>query len=114
MPLIFPWNPEAKAEDFTEDRGGDVPDELFLANSQKVFSMVTQNNLKLFDIASDGVRVDTTSKSFYGAYETDETPPIDIIYGYSKDKRPDLKQIMFGVGTSVDGVPILGEIQYCR
>lgn len=22
MPLIFPWNPEVKAEDFTEDRGG--------------------------------------------------------------------------------------------
>lgn len=109
-PLIFPWNPEVKAEDFTEDRGGDVLDELFRANPQKVFSMVTQNNLKLFDISSDGVRVDTTSKSFYGAYETDETPLVDITYGYSKDKRPDLKQIMFGIGTSVDGVPILGEV----
>lgn len=110
MPLIFPWNPEVKAEDFTEDRGGDVLDELFRANPQKVFSMVTQNNLKLFDIASGSVHVDTTSKNFCGAYETDETPPIDITYGYSKDKRPDLKQIMFGVGTSVDGVPILGEV----
>ncbi len=109
-PLIFPWNPEVKAKDFTEDRGGDVLDELFRANPQKVFSMVTQNNLKLFDISSDGVRVDTTSKSFYGAYETDETPLVDITYGYSKDKRPDLKQIMFGIGTSVDGVPILGEV----
>ncbi len=110
MPLIFPWNSDVKAEDFTEDRAGDVLDELFRANPQKVFSALTQNNLKLFDIASDSIRADTTSKSFYGAYETDEVPPIDITYGHSKDKRPDLKQIMFGVGTSADGVPILGEV----
>lgn len=108
IPLIFPWNPEVKPQDFTEDRAGDVLDELFQANPQKVFSMITQHNLRSFDITSGSIRVDTTSKSFYGAYETDELP-IDITYGYSKDKRPDLKQIMFGIGTA-DGVPILGEV----
>jgi len=30
--------------------------------------------------------------------------------GISKDHRPDLKQLIFGVGTTVDGIPLIGEI----
>lgn len=110
MPLIFPWNPDVLAEDFTEERGGNVLDELYQANPQKVFSILTHHNIQLYGINSSSIRVDTTSKSFYGAYDTDQAPPIDITYGFSKDKRPDLKQIIFGTATSADGVPILGQV----
>ncbi len=113
MPLLFPWNPDVLAEDFTEERGGNVLDELYQANPQKVFSILTHHNIQLYDINSSSIRVDTTSKSFYGAYETnenDQAPAIDITYGFSKDKRPDLKQIIFGTATSADGIPILGQV----
>src|SRR3990172_8999955 len=110
MPLILPWNPNISPSDFTEERAGIVLDELFRSNPQKVFSNLTHSNIKLYDINTSSIRVDTTSKSFYGAYETDKPEPIDITQGFSKDKRHDLKQIMFGTATSSDGIPILGEV----
>jgi transposase len=110
MPLIFPWNPKITPSNFTEERAGNVLDELYRSNPQKIFSMLTHSNIKLYDINTSSIRVDTTSKSFYGAYETNKPEPIDITQGYSKDKRHDLKQIMFGTATSSDGIPILGEV----
>lgn len=110
MPLIFPWNPNISPSDFTEERAGNVLDELFRSDPQKVFSNLTHSNIKLYDINTSSIRVDTTSKSFYGAYETNKPEPIDITQGFSKDKRHDLKQIMFGTATSSDGIPILGEV----
>ena len=110
MPLIFPWKPDIAPSNFTEERSGNVLDEFYRSNPQKIFSMLTHSNIKLYNINTSSIRVDTTSKSFYGAYETNKPVPIDITQGFSKDKRPDLKQIMFGTATSSDGIPILGEV----
>jgi len=54
--------------------------------------MVTHSNIKLYNINTNSIRVDTTSKSFYGAYETNMPEPIDITQGFSKDKRHDLNK----------------------
>jgi transposase len=110
MPLIFPWKPDLDSSNFTEERAGNVLDDFYRSNPQKVFSMLTHSNIKLYDINTSSIRVDTTSKSFYGAYETNRPEPIDITNGFSKDKHHDLKQIMFGAATSSDGIPILGEV----
>ena len=110
MPLIFPWKPDIAPSNFTEERSGNVLDEFYRSNPQKIFSMLTHSNIKLYNINTSSIRVDTTSKSFYGAFETNKPEPIDITQGFSKDKRPDLKQIMFGTATSSDGIPILGEV----
>ncbi len=110
MPLIFPWKPDIAPSNFTEERSGNVLDEFYRSNPQKIFSMLTHSNIKLYNINTSSIRVDTTSKSFYGAYETNKPVPVDITQGFSKDKRPDLKQIMFGTATSSDGIPILGEV----
>src|SRR5665811_915370 len=110
MPLIFPWKPGIVPANFTEERAGNVLDEFYRSNPQKTFSMLTHSNIKLYNINTNSIRVDTTSKSFYGAYETNMPEPIDITQGFSKDKRHDLKQIMFGTATSSDGIPILGEV----
>ncbi len=110
MPLIFPWKPDISPSNFTEERAGNVLDEFYRSNPQKIFSSLTHSNIKLYDINTSSIRVDTTSKSFYGVFETNKPVPIDIIQGFSKDKRHDLKQIMFGTATSSDGIPILGEV----
>ena len=110
MPLIFPWKPDISPSNFTEERAGNVLDEFYRSNPQKIFSSLTHSNIKLYNINTSSIRVDTTSKSFYGVFETNKPVPIDIIQGFSKDKRHDLKQIMFGTATSSDGIPILGEV----
>ena len=110
MPLIFPWKQDIDSSNFTEERAGNVLDEFYRSNPQKIFSILTHSNIKLYNINTNSIRVDTTSKSFYGAYETNMPEPIDITHGFSKDKRHDLKQIMFGTATSSDGITILADV----
>ncbi len=63
------------------------------------------------------VHFDTTSLSVHGAYATSIAPadPEDpsavphLTHGHSKDHRPDLKQVMFGLTVTSDGaVPLTG------
>ena len=46
-----------------------------------------------------------------GHYEQSEKEDslLKIEYGHSKDLRPDLKQLMFGLG-SVDGIPLFADV----
>ena len=55
---------------------------------------------------------DTTSHVLYGDYsqdEGDEDPALRITYGYSKDKRKDLKQIMTGMVTDGEGLIVYSQ-----
>jgi len=87
-------------------------DSIWEANPQKVFSAVVDAAIPLHSLETNTIHSDTTSKSFYGAYdnEIDAVDVPNITYGYPKDHRPDLKQIVFGIGTTIDGFPIIGEV----
>lgn len=51
------------------------------------------------------VHLDTTSVSVHGAYETDLVPT--PAFGFSKDKRPDLKQLVYGLSVhGAVGIPL--------
>ena len=51
---------------------------------------------------------DTTSFSFQGRYEIEEEDAaVEITHGYSKDHRPDLKQMVLEIAVSNDGIPLL-------
>ena len=54
---------------------------------------------------------DTTSRSVWGEYQFAETQdlPFQMTYGYSKDKRPDLKQIVLSSLCVERAVPIWGK-----
>ena len=53
------------------------------------------------------LHVDTTSHVLYGSYsESDANSPLFITHGHSKDKHPELKQIMTGAVTDGDGIPL--------
>jgi transposase len=111
MPLLFPWQPEVQAEQFDDARAERVLDDLWQADPQKVLSRVVGRVIERYQPDCTQVHVDTTSKSFYGDYAdpTQERVP-QITYGHSKDLRPDLKQLLFGVGMSKDGLLLLGEV----
>ncbi len=74
-------------------------------------------SLSLRAIARDGLALDqlhsdTTSKLVFGEYRNrgGEEECTLVTRGHSKDHRPDLKQVMFGVSTTRDGVPVFGEV----
>src|SRR5215813_7371436 len=57
------------------------------------------------------LHTDTTSLKVYGAYEreAEEEGPV-VTFGYSRDHRPDLKQLLFGLTVTADGVPVWGHV----
>ena len=111
MPLLFPWQPDVHAQQFDDTRAGRVLDTLWQADPQKVLSTVVHRVIERYQPDRTQVHVDTTSKSFYGIYANQPDPSVpQITYGHSKDRRPDLKQLLFGVGMTSDGLLLVGEV----
>jgi len=112
LPLLAPWNPDINLSDINDDRAARVLDAMWDADPQKVFSAVSNEAIRLHELDTSIIHGDTTSKSFQGVFEnTDghELAPI-ITFGHNKDHRPDLKQLIFGVGTTADGIPVMAEV----
>ena len=80
-------------ERFCDYNLGRSMDKIFETGTQKIFSQLAQNALTGFDVDPRRLHFDTTSVSVFGDYDLVD-PPFDITYGYSKDKRPDLKQFL--------------------
>jgi transposase len=87
-----------------------VLDRLYDVGTNKILSAVALRAVKLFDLDVSHVHQDTTSRSVYGDYELreegDSLPPFLITHGFSKDKRPDLKQLIHSLLCVDDGIPI--------
>ena len=111
LPLFFPWQPDLSPEAINEDRAGRMLDDLHRVGPQKVFSAVMQQVIRQYALDVQHIHYDTTSKSFYGVYaeQTAEQGP-QVARGHSKDHRPDLLQLLFGVVMSRDGVLVGGEV----
>jgi transposase len=84
-----------------------VLDKIFDTGTQKIFSNIAQNAISVFDIDPQRVHFDTTSITVFGDYEGSEDP-FKIDYGYSKDKRPDLKQFLVSMLCVDRNIPIIG------
>lgn len=106
--------------EFTEERLAKALDDLYDANLDKLMTHVALETTRQFRIGTDFLHFDTTSLVMWGAYEREdfagcvgggtEGQPLEVTYGYSKDRRGDLKQIMFGTLVSRDGgVPLYGK-----
>jgi transposase len=63
--------------------------------------------LATFAVDPRRLHFDTTSVSVFGDYHLVD-PPFEITYGYSKDKRPDLKQFLVSMLCVDRNIPILG------
>lgn len=93
-----------EAADLNDDCLGRALDALFKYGLTEIFAIVSAIALRVFGIKIDYTHLDSTSFGLHGAYESDESEaesaetgapvPIHITYGYSRDRRPDLKQAM--------------------
>ena len=96
---------------FSDDNAGRIMDRIFDAGTQRVFSALSMSAMDRFALTAKHVHFDTTSVNVFGDYNNaaDEQAPFKITHGYSKDKRPDLKQFVLSL-LCVDGdIPIVGK-----
>lgn len=83
--------------------------DLLLAGKDEIEKQHYESNLDLFSGKLDLVLFDTTSVYYWGAQGAGEEDDL-LQYGFSKDGRGDLKQVIVGVLMTSDGVPIAHEV----
>lgn len=111
LPLLFPWQAEVALGWLNDDRAGRVLDEVWAAGPQKLFSAVSQRVIRQYQLEVDHLHLDSTSKSFEGVYENQPDAGVpQLRRGYSKDHQPELVQLLFGVGTTREGVVVYGDV----
>jgi transposase len=96
---------------FNDDNVGRVLDRVYATGTLKIFTACAVRADTMCGFDKRYVHFDTTSKSVYGDYLSDEGQevPFTITHGYSKDKRPDLKQFVLSMLCVDRAVPIWGK-----
>lgn len=96
---------------FDDDTVGRVFDRLYDTGTMKVFTACAVRADQVFRFDKRYVHFDTTSMTVYGDYGLPEEQevPLTITHGYSKDKRPDLKQFVFATLCVDRAVPLWGK-----
>jgi transposase len=95
--------------ELSDDLFATMLDRLWMAGCENFLSTIALTVRIVFDLPPNYVlHSDTTSHVLYGDYDSSEdaSDPSLVLptYGYSKDKRNDLKQIMTGMVTDGDGL----------
>jgi transposase len=101
-PVDLLIKPGLKAEDFNDDSLGRSLEALFAKGVTEVFANVAARALRKYKIEHRFVHLDSSSFHLHGQYEIDDpsTEAIAITEGYSRDHRPDLKQVVVQLITS--------------
>lgn len=95
-----------------DDRLADALDKLANADPWRIYHQIALGTPEAAVCILDGLmHLDTTSISVQGSYEESslEDSPLKIVRGYSKDLRPDLKQFLYGLGSS-GGIPLWADV----
>ena len=103
----------ADVELLNDDRVGRMLARLFDADRASLLTRLVLDAVETFDIDLSRLHNDSTSLQFSGAYDTADgrerggIPTPAVKHGFSKDHRPDLKQLVWILTVSADGaVPI--------
>lgn len=77
----------------------------------EVFARVAAQSLQVYGIEHQFVHLDSSSFHLHGQYDTTEpdTEAISITHGYSRDHRPDLKQVVVQCSPRARGEPITSQ-----
>lgn len=101
------------AEKFNDTNIGRSMDAIFEAGPYNIITELGIAAVQQFKLEKRRVSYDTTSVSVWGEYSScsEKEPPSGpkIVYGHSKDHRPDLKQFMLELLCVDHGVPIFGK-----
>jgi transposase len=94
-----------------DDTVGRVLDRLYDFGTMRLFTACAVHAATRFGLERRYVHFDTTSRSVWGEYQFAETQDLlfQVTYGYSKDKRLDLKQFVLSTLCVDRAVPIWGK-----
>lgn len=100
------------ANAFNDTTLGRAMDVIFEAGTEQLFSQVALRAAGAFpgDMDMQHVHFDTTSVNVWGDYPlcTGQEDRLQVNHGYSKDKRPDLKQFLITMLCVHRNIPVLG------
>ena len=83
-----------KASEINDDKIGRIMDKLWEYGLERIWTEIGIKTVEKYQIATKYSHLDSSSISVEGEYKETEEGRIKITYGYSKDKRPDLKQFL--------------------
>jgi hypothetical protein len=90
--------PDLEAKDITDYTLAHALDDIAEYGSSKLFAEVAFGVAIDNNLLEDKNHLDTTSILVHGAYEVNDDPKtIEVVRGFSKDHRPDLKQIVLSL-----------------
>jgi transposase len=92
---------------FNDDRFGRALDKLYKVDRATLMTRFVINVSKAFDLKLDRIHNDSTSIKAYGKYAGKTETGFELKHGFSKDHRPDLKQLIYSLSICSDGsVPV--------
>lgn len=86
-------------------------DACFEVGTMTIFSAVALQAMSIFALDPKYIHFDTTSRNVFGEYVGHPDESINITFGHSKDKRPDLKQLIMHCLCVEGNIPILGDCE---
>jgi len=99
-----------------DDRAGRALDHLHRADRASLLTALVLRAVAAFAIDLSEQHQDTTTVTFSGTYANQASAeqagrPPRITFGYNKDHRPDLKQLLYSITITADGaVPVHGKL----
>ena len=101
-PVDLLIRPDLTADDFNDDTLGRCLDDLYGCGVTEVFASVASKALNVYGIEHQFVHLDSSSFHLHGQYDEDaqDEEIVSITHGYSRDHRPDLKQVVAQIITS--------------
>jgi transposase len=90
-----------------DDRLGRALDRLFAADRATLQTRIVLAAIKGFELKVQQIHNDTTSVMVRGAYDGQNPKAVQLKRGHSKERRPDLKQLVYSLCITADGaVPV--------
>lgn len=106
---------QVEAAKFNDDALGRVLQRIYEVGTGLILTSVCLRVHKLFELDMSHVHHDTTSLTVHGDYDLygdgGHEHPFTITYGFNKDHRPDLKQIVHSLLCVDHGIPIRSKME---
>jgi len=102
----------AQLSQLNDDRIGRSLDRLFDADRNAMLTEFVLHVIKEFDVPLQQLHNDSTTLTLHGQYPAADgtpmrgRPTLKITFGHNKDHRPDLKQLLWILTVTVEGVPV--------
>jgi transposase len=91
----------------SDDKLGRALDRLFAADRATLQTRIVLAVMNGFDLKMEQIHNDTTSVMVTGAYDGQNAKAVQLKRGHSKERRPDLKQLVYSLCITADGaVPV--------